>query len=88
MTPSSADLRCVHCGAAVSPTALADNWCEECGKRLPSTLRDAVQPEKSRVAIQVSSPEETNLARQRFICGGIIIALVGLLAFVFIPNLF
>src|SRR6185369_4070271 len=33
MPGTCADLRCLHCGAVVSATALADKWCEACGKR-------------------------------------------------------
>ena len=87
MTPSGADLHCLHCGAAVSSTALADNWCDECGKRLPSSFRDAVQPAKGRAPLPTSVPETDSLDRQRLLCGGVIVALVSFLAFVFISNL-
>jgi hypothetical protein len=87
MTPSCADLHCLHCGAAVSPTALADNWCDECGKRLPSSFQDAVQPAGGRVTIPANVPEADSLDRQRLLCGGVIFAFVGFLAFVLISNL-
>ena len=87
MTRSCADLRCLHCGAAVSLISLADHWCEECGKRLPSFFRDAVPAENSRTAL-ANGPGEESLRRQRLLCGGVILALVGLLAFVFVPNFY
>lgn len=86
MTPSSTDLRCLHCGAAVSSTDLADSWCSECGKRLPSSLRDAVPSRERQASPRVM--EDESLGRQRLVCGGVIVALVGLLALAFLPNLF
>ena len=86
MTRPCADLRCLHCGAAVSATALADCWCEECGKRLPSSFQDA-NPSVSRQT-PAAVPEADHLRRQRLVCGGVILALVGFLALVFLPNLF
>jgi hypothetical protein len=87
MTPSCADLHCLHCGAAVSSSALTDNWCEECGKRLPSSFRAAVQPDRGRAPVSASVLEDDSLGRQRLLCGGVIIALISLLALVVISNL-
>ncbi len=86
MTHSEHDLRCVHCGAAVSEADLADTWCGECGKKLPSFLRDAIKPEASRAPVRIT--DDGSMGRQRLLAGGVIVALVGLLALAFIPNLF
>lgn len=87
MTPSCADLHCLHCGAAISLTGLADGWCPECGKRLPSCFRDAVQPDRGRAPSPATVAEADRLGRQRLLCGGVILALAALLALAFLPNL-
>jgi DNA-directed RNA polymerase subunit N (RpoN/RPB10) len=80
-------LRCLHCGAAISATDLADNWCNACGKRLPSSFQDAVKSTPGHASSPGRVPEVENMGRQRLLCGGVIIALVGLLVLAFIPNL-
>ena len=38
---------CPTCEAKVGPIAIADGWCDACGKRLPSSLTSRGSPAKS-----------------------------------------
>jgi hypothetical protein len=87
MAPSCDDVRCIHCGADVSANP-TDDWCNECGKRIPSFVRDAAKSKQSLAPSPARVVEDEGMRRQRLVCGGVILALVGLMALAFIPNLF
>ena len=76
MVSSSTDNRCLHCGAEVPPSEMAEGWCESCGKRLPSWLTDKAKRPKTTVAppsVQDSAPAR---ARSRLFLWGAVSLIV------------
>jgi len=84
MASSCHELHCLHCDAAVLEMDLAEGWCSGCGKRLPGSFQEAIKP-SGRTAVAITEPEASR--RERLVCGGVIFALMSLLALVFIQNL-
>lgn len=85
METTSHELHCLHCDAVLPTNDIAEGWCNACGKRLPSSI----QASRSYAAsLPPGDPETEGLDLHRLVCGGTIVILSGLVAGVFLFNVF
>lgn len=47
--------QCLHCSANVTTEEILDGWCENCGKKIPSSMREGLRPSQPLVAPPVTS---------------------------------